>query len=1425
MATRALNREVGMNRGQWNRPDLDNLDLAFSFGESVLSEFVSGHDASGVLRELVQNEFDAKGTKIEILFGEESVQILGNGKPIDAAGWKRLSVMLGKGQVNGSDRVIEPKVNGIGSKNFGLRSLFLLGDQIFVSSAGRWTILDISRGTLPKPLRVPDSKDTQGIRIEVPFRTAARGGLEPFGQEREEHAVAAFFRDLIPTLIKLAQPNSTKSLRELVVSSERCNRRIRWSQSATKVNTSIKNIVGVHRQIRVTDSPLDGSGKRHRQAVEEIEFQKYLDIPSEFRDETFPSYFKVNPGRRLKIGVSLRKKGQKIDLENHGVFFYPIGVAHGYTGNAASINAPFQMNADRSQILDKASSSWNAWLLKCAYDLTMELLVSDWLRRFGADAYLAVNPSGIPASAGDAYSSAMGEQLSKLECWPTRARLPGRGKGVVFSKAGDLVIPDSKELDGFLQDKRYLDQGLAERPEIFEMAKAFGAKTFGLSSLVRLRCADKDGKVLATKLNEREANFHYKNYTGSLSNVDRQGEFAQALDALSRKLTRDHKEDLRTSVSTLTAAGTLDAPGGPLWVVDEKISSLGLVPPSKQLHPQLHEFKAVASLCAKFDIVKWIKDVAEKSRDGTASGEEREALYQHIIGTRQKFGRTTQSLLKNSPVLKDHQGHWVAPAAITGRRVPGASHLGPVLHFPHQDYSGDFELGRALGFRKKVDGDDLVSFAKLVAENNEHAEQFEDALWNLRRLLSPLVIRKLSNYPFVRNSLGGVSQPGNTYLRTQLNGTCLGQEALFVVGDHPSLYKQLGCRDAPRSEDILKHISVLRERGEPPANRDVLYTTLAETLKIERKALDSHSGDEILWIEGAFHAPSAVLIGPRHSKVFVNAVPQIVGATPSFRKSAENLGAHFQPQSQHWLRLLQWHARNYEHSQRPISPGDRLSLREAYKGMSSLPEGISREAPILLDQSGFLHSLKDAEAETYLIDDDPQLSQSASELGVPVSFADHNSVGNLSFFTEVGVNKLTEVRQAIGTRLGEPAPAPTRVNVDTLLSKIHSNDFASAVSRLAEAALSSTSKAKVVAPLELLGALKARSQVEFVQQLEAVYLVAGQEVPVSEELVVEDDRFVSVSVSTMSDLRGRLSSAIAGMVTDDIALGRGLSDSIYRLLACSSPKEMERYLQSRGIRWTSSQVRDEETDLEYWNDDAGPSEGEDDEVTDFVLQMLSDDLTKEQAEKESSTEHEPPPPNKPEPNSKPTINPKQPPARQLPPIDEVNIQSLATGVPLSVRRDPTGGGGRGSVPWTPPTREQEELERAIGHRGEEIIYKREIARVKASGGDESKVVWVSQGNPGSDFDINSIDDDGKTLWIEVKSTSGSDGRFRLSKAEFDKARKHRNQYILFRVYEADTRTPSVKEFRDPVGLLLNDTMRLNVSSLNAEVEPLDFRSH
>ena len=127
-------RFKNLGKSKWVQPDADKLQLQFSIADSVLKEFVLGHGPSAVLTELVQNEYDAQGTRLEVLFGDDSVTITGNGKVIDSAGWNRLSVVMGTGIVAGTNRKIEAKVNSIGSKNFGLRSLFLYGDRIYIRS-------------------------------------------------------------------------------------------------------------------------------------------------------------------------------------------------------------------------------------------------------------------------------------------------------------------------------------------------------------------------------------------------------------------------------------------------------------------------------------------------------------------------------------------------------------------------------------------------------------------------------------------------------------------------------------------------------------------------------------------------------------------------------------------------------------------------------------------------------------------------------------------------------------------------------------------------------------------------------------------------------------------------------------------------------------------------------------------------------------------------------------------------------------------------------------------------------------------------------------------------------------------------------------------------------------------------------------------
>jgi hypothetical protein len=122
--------------------------------------------------------------------------------------------------------------------------------------------------------------------------------------------------------------------------------------------------------------------------------------------------------------------------------------------------------------------------------------------------------------------------------------------------------------------------------------------------------------------------------------------------------------------------------------------------------------------------------------------------------------------------------------------------------------------------------------------------------------------------------------------------------------------------------------------------------------------------------------------------------------------------------------------------------------------------------------------------------------------------------------------------------------------------------------------------------------------------------------------------------------------------------------------------------------------------------------------------------------------------------------------------------------------------------------------------GEALVYRAELERVRALGVEnpESQVVWVSKDDPGADHDIRSISADGGVIWIEVKSTTGTDGRFEWSIAEFEKALREGPRYQLWRVYGAGGASPLAKRFDNPASLLRGPMLRLELGTLRAFVE-------
>jgi len=1409
-------------KANWNLLDTKNLQLRYNYGNSVVAEFVLEHDHVAVLRELVQNEYDAGGSQLKVAFGTDELRITGNGNPIDTAGWKRLSVMLGTGQIGGLGSSIEQKVNGIGSKNFGLRSLFLYGDQIYIRSGGLQTVLDYFDGTLQDPEPEPHSKHLQGIEIVVPYRVRKNKDLDLFDIAREKQALDSFATGLTFILMKLAQPDAPKSLRRVEISSIRCGRFLMLRQSV-KVISQQKGIFVVLRTIHLDDSEPSPSQVTGR-GIKEIEFQKVISLPSQFRGQMIPGYYKV-PGGRIRLAVSLRKNRKKIDFEQPSHFFYPLAATKAYTGNAISINAPFRMNTDRSEIINPNMNLFNQWLIDRTVDLVFDLLVSDWRKEFGPERYLVLQEQTLSGSTY--FSKQVANRLAKEACWPTRAREKGSPKRSQLATAAKIVVPTSSALDGYLSDSNYLDDTLGNDPRIRIMVKKCGVQTFDISSLVRLRCAGADATHLATQLTSGVANYRYTNFPDELKEESLQQRFARAFDALASQLSKQNREDLKKSPTTLAADGSLQAPEK-LWVVDPTIASVCPLLASEQLHTSLIECKTLVGLCHKYDAKKWIQKTTQQVQDGTASEEQRTALYKFVLEIHGRLDRTTWAMLRKAPVLRDHRNEWVAANAITLRKAIGASKLEEALHFPHPDYENDNKLADALRFKKKLTGEDLVRYAHIVARAPDLALEFEETLWRFHRILTKPELERLKTIAFLQSSQGSLASSSALYLHTSHNVACLGDNALFVAGSRITLYKYLGCMDQPKAKDIVAFLDNLRLRDARPKQPEILYPALVEALQVKKNVPTLYKDYPIIWDGRGYSKPVDMLLGRKYRASFLQSVPLFEEASPVLQQALKLLGVPSAPQPQHWQKLFIWFNQRYAQSETPLSQTERQVLLNAYCDLLGMPSGVADDIKYLLDQNGRLHSRAEIRAKQYLLDDDPDLAQALMKNGTSPTFA--NTSGPqpnklIRFYRVVGVSSLTEVREKIGFNIGAEKKPPPWCDSSKVIERLHDRFFLSALTSLAAYQLQEYPEP----PIPPLPQLQAISSLVFAQLLHIEYRVGNITVQVPTDIVLDHERLVLVEPQSSNELDELVSQAIATLFVNIPVGQRQFANAIYRVLTSATISEMANYLRRQGIPWEPPVSLPELEIISLYDEFGDPAsnvqiEPEIAEAT-FNDELTRDSQIVQEVIKSSITRSIPY-----NTASYSTLSPESKEqdidltkfssrAIMFPPIESIKPVSLEPLGNWSLQDSRPGGSGRKS--WgTPSVSVDEERNREIGQRGEEIIFLHEIERIKRWGYPKSRVVWIAKETPLADYDILSVDENGRDLWLEVKSTTGRHGHFKWSIAELKKAIQEREQYILWRVYEVNTIYPSIKPFRDPVGMIIHHSIQLDIASLSAEIEPL-----
>lgn len=1399
--------KAAKQRSRQVRPSIDEPDYVppdFSasrqirIGASFIEQFVVGHDAGDVLRELVQNEFDGGGDVLTLTFGSRSLEVSGTGRNIDTQGWDRLSVIVGTGNVmgNGHGEVVAPKENGIGSKNFGLRSLFRFGDAIHVRSGGKVALLDLRTQETARELD-PSWRREKGVRIHVPYRQGSTERLEAFTVEREEHALGLMATGMPDTLVKLSLTGQKRGLSQVHVNSIRTGRTLRWKQVAVAGRCRLTGVSMVARKGQL----LEGTSATQFQ---EEEFSRSVDIPDEYRGRAFPAYYRM-PGGRLKIAVSVSIVRKRVDLQQQGHFYYPLKTPSSRTGCAVSVSAPFELNTDRSGLIDHV---WNEWLIDQAVELTIDLLKADWFARYGADAFKALVSNG-PASP-DRFTAKVAERLASEACWPTQAK--GAEK---FAAATDLVLPTDKEFAGFLAERRYLDPRLGGDKDVCDLLERCGAPKFTIGSLVRLRCAGESAAGLATKIKD-EANYHFTTYATALASLDLQKRLAAALSAFPRRLTKQHKTDLASTASTLSATGVL-CPAAKLMIVDPELWSDCPEPEENRLHPDLAQHKAISNHCRRFDEERWLIDAAKRAANAAPDDRERETLYRKLLTRSAPVSRAALSALRANPVVKNQRGEWVAPADMVNLKRPLARLLDPVIDAPSKDLLAAPTLRARLRIRETLNGTDLIRYARTLADRPEMADRFEKLLGDHLKLLTSSTVELLRDIPCLKSRSGALAAPSALHLDTPTNRLCIEDNGRIVGGANELLYRKLKLKLAPDTGTLLDIIKSHREKGTGPTRPDLLYPALVEAIRRERRSKSELADEPICWVQNSYHAPSDILIGVRNAAPFAEVMP-IYRHTDETGRAYQELGAPSVPDDRHWSRFFRAVGAEWAPTA-PVDQHRRRILLEAYRLRShfGLPANLD-DVRCLIDDRSRLYTLAELRAGQLVEPDFPALETALKAADSKIGLIE-TSERSRAFYAALGIHPLSAIAGASAPVMGESGRAPlwfkTKLG-DRVLAILHRPMFAWALS---EVAYRNRHGHAGFAPSDLVtveARLAGVLSIDFFQTLSRRYSVGNASVLVPAELALDGERLALVPPKNKAAFQMLLAEALAEIAgATSVATMRGVANAFLPLLLCGTQEELIDYLDKIGISHRRRMEEEDNLGLNLEDDDDAA-----DDVEELAVRQVFDDLNTNGPSNSEPVKPADPPV---QPPASATQRPTSPVPFKLPDLDDVSLKVADTkGTTIEPRQSGFRGGGSSGV-WLPPTPEEVVRTRQLGERGEALVYRMEIERVRAMGCTEPEryVIWTSRDQPGADHDIRSIDADGRPRWLEVKSTTGGDGRFEWSRQEFEKALRERERYELWRVYRVAERNPIAKCFPNPAKLLGTRQIVLELAGLRANIEDMD----
>nr|WP_309402257.1 hypothetical protein [Aminobacter niigataensis]WMD00200.1 hypothetical protein RAR13_28435 [Aminobacter niigataensis] len=181
---------------------------------------------------------------------------------------------------------------------------------------------------------------------------------------------------------------------------------------------------------------------------------------------------------------------------------------------------------------------------------------------------------------------------------------------------------------------------------------------------------------------------------------------------------------------------------------------------------------------------------ATRATGGTGTDGEREALYQHLLKPETKLSSRLLGIVRRSLVIKDDKGAWARPDSVALLPTRDALLASRVIPAPAPEIRQRAELLDRLSIRRKIVWEDLVALARVVETEPTLADAFEDLLRRHQNLITPRVVRVLSNIAFLRSRANGLAAPRRLHIPTAVNLSLLADTELLP--DERAIYRHLG---------------------------------------------------------------------------------------------------------------------------------------------------------------------------------------------------------------------------------------------------------------------------------------------------------------------------------------------------------------------------------------------------------------------------------------------------------------------------------------------------------------------------------------------------------------------------------------------------------------------------------------------------------